>query len=52
MWRRRADGGKDVTTIILGRKEIPRGTLKGILEIANVTPEDFIAALGKKRRQP
>ena len=49
MWRARPDGGKDVTSVVLGRKEIPRGTLRGILEVANVAETDFLSALGKRR---
>lgn len=50
MWRPRPDGGKDVTTVVLGKKEIPRGTLKGILELARVTQSEFLAALRKGRK--
>ncbi len=49
MWRPRPDGGKDVTSVVLGKKEIPRGTLKGILELARVTHAEFTAALRKGR---
>lgn len=49
MWRPRAGGGKDVTSVVLGKKEIPRGTLKGILELGNVTQAEFLAALKKQR---
>ena len=45
MWRARTDGGKDVTSVVLGKKQIPRGTLKGILELARVTQDEFLAAL-------
>ena len=45
MWRQRDDGGKDVAVVVLAKKEIPRGTLKAILELANVSPEEFRRAL-------
>lgn len=50
MWRPRPGGGKDVTPVVLGKKEIPRGTLKGILELARVTQAEFVAALRKGRK--
>jgi predicted RNA binding protein YcfA (HicA-like mRNA interferase family) len=50
MFRPRADGGKDVTSVVTGKKEIPRGTLKGILEVARVTQIEFLAALNKDRK--
>jgi hypothetical protein len=34
---------------VVGEKEVPRGTLKGILDVANVTHAEFLAALSKKR---
>jgi predicted RNA binding protein YcfA (HicA-like mRNA interferase family)/predicted RNase H-like HicB family nuclease len=39
----------DVTTIVLGRKEVPRGTLKDILKLGRVSHEEFVRALRKKR---
>lgn len=45
MWRPRDGGGKDVTSVVLAQKEIPRGTLKAILELANVSAADFKRAL-------
>jgi len=53
MYRERTAGGrriKDVTVVVLGRKEIPRGTLRSILTLANVTEAQFIGALRKGRR--
>lgn len=50
MWRPRAGGGKDVTAVVMGKKEVPRGTLKGILDLARVTQGEFIAALHKERK--
>jgi predicted RNA binding protein YcfA (HicA-like mRNA interferase family) len=50
MYRGRPDGAKDVTVIILGRKEIPRGTLRGILRLGNISESDFFRAVGKRRR--
>jgi hypothetical protein len=51
MFRLRLDGTKDVTTVILGRKEIPRGTLRNILRLAGVSDPEFIRALRKGRRR-
>jgi hypothetical protein len=45
MWRPRLDGTKDVTVIVLGKKEIPRETLRSALKLGNVSIEDFIEAL-------
>jgi len=45
MWRPRLDGTKDVTVIVLGKKEIPRETLRSALKLGNVSIEDFIKAL-------
>ena len=50
MWRPRSDGGKDVTTVVLGASQVPRGTLKSILRLAKVSQGDFVAALRKGRR--
>ena len=50
MWRPRAGGGKDVTSVVIGKKEVSRGTLKGILELGHVTQTEFVDALRKGRR--
>ena len=50
MYREHADGTKDVTVVILGRKEVPRGTLRDILRLANVSDDEFLRALRKGRR--
>lgn len=50
MYRERPDGTKDVTVIILGKKEIPRGTLRSILKLGSVSESEFLRALGKRRR--
>ena len=50
MYRQRPDGAKDVTVVVLGRKEIPRGTLRDILGLASVSDEEFLRALRKGRR--
>ncbi len=44
---RREKDGRTVTTIIPDHKELARGTLIGILELAQVAKEEFIAALEK-----
>jgi predicted RNA binding protein YcfA (HicA-like mRNA interferase family) len=43
--RRREDGHHDTTTIVLGAKEVPRGTLDNILTLGNIDREDFQKAL-------
>ena len=47
MWRPRSDGTKDVCTVVLGKREVPRGTLTSILKQANVPLATFIKALRK-----
>jgi hypothetical protein len=49
MYRERTDGTKDITVVVLGRKEIPRGTLRSILKLASVSEDQFIRALGRRR---
>jgi len=49
MYRQRPEGTKDVTVIILGRKDIPRGTLRSILKLGNVSESEFLRAVGKRR---
>ncbi|MBI2433400.1 MAG: type II toxin-antitoxin system HicA family toxin [Candidatus Hydrogenedentes bacterium] len=39
------DGKVLATVLVLGKKEIPRGTLKSILELAGISPEEFIRHL-------
>lgn len=43
---RREKDGRVITTIVPDHKELARGTLSGVLELAQVTKEEFIAALG------
>jgi len=43
--REDADGRKRVAIVPLGKKEIPRGMLRSILEQANVSVEKFLKAL-------
>ena len=51
MYRERPDGHKDITTVVRSKPEIPRGTLTHILRLANVSNNEFIAALrGRKKR--
>ncbi len=40
--RPRPEGGTDVTTVPIGKNEIPRGTFKNILRLANVDIDDFL----------
>ena len=48
MYRQRPDGTKEVTVIILGKKEIPRGTLRNILKLGNISEVEFLLAAGKR----
>ena len=50
MYRERPDGAKDMTVIILGKREIPRGTLRSMLKLGNVSESEFLRAVGKRRR--
>lgn len=38
-------------TVVLGKREVPRGTLKEILKQAGLSDEEFIRLLKKKRRR-
>lgn len=40
--RPRPEGGTDVTVVTIGKKEVPRGTFKNILRLANVDIDDFL----------
>jgi predicted RNA binding protein YcfA (HicA-like mRNA interferase family) len=51
MYRQRPDGTKDVTVVVLGKREIPRGTLRAILKLGKVSESDFLDALRKRRRR-
>jgi len=47
MWKQ--IGGRTITTVvILGKREVPRGTLRGILRLAEISPAEFTALLGKR----
>ena len=50
MYRERPDGTKDVTVVVLGKREIPRGTLRDILRLGNISDAEFLAVLRKRRR--
>lgn len=43
--RARNGGGTDVTVVPVGKKEVPRGTLKNILKMANIDVDDFLSWL-------
>lgn len=51
--RLRTDGRHDYVTIILGLKEIPRGTFRNYLKQANVTYDEFLdwAKVKRKKRR-
>ena len=51
MYRDRPDGTKDVTVVVLGKKEIPRGTLRDILKLGDISDDEFLGALRKGRRR-
>ena len=40
-----ADGTTLITVVVLGKKEIPRGTLKSILERAGLSDDEFLRLL-------
>ncbi|MDO8581874.1 MAG: type II toxin-antitoxin system HicA family toxin [bacterium] len=44
---RREKDGQTVTTIVPDHKELMRGTLSGVLDLAQVTKEEFIVAFEK-----
>jgi len=39
--RERSGGRKDVTVVVLGKRQVPRGTLGNILRLANLAEPDF-----------
>jgi predicted RNA binding protein YcfA (HicA-like mRNA interferase family) len=42
-------GGRTVTTVvILGKREVPRGTLHGIIRLAEISPEEFTTLLRRR----
>lgn len=43
--RERADGGSDVTVVVLNKREAPRGTLRSILRLASLTADEFLDRL-------
>lgn len=47
MFRYRIDGANDVCTVVLGKREVPRGTLRSILKQAGVSLRTFNGALRK-----
>jgi predicted RNA binding protein YcfA (HicA-like mRNA interferase family) len=54
--RPRADGRHDVTSVPIGKREIPKGTLDSILELANLDYDDFLECArvkckGRKRSE-
>jgi len=49
--RRRADGGHDVTVVVLDCNPLPKGTLLGILKQGNVSYEEFLDAAKVKRKR-
>jgi len=48
--RLRPDGRHDVTVVVLGKKEIPKGTLDRLLEQANVSEQEFLDWARVKRK--
>lgn len=49
--RPRPDGGHDVTVVPLGKKEIPKGTLDRILQLAGISYEEFLDLAKVKRKR-
>jgi len=48
--RQRPDGRHDVTVVPMGKREIPKPTFDGILELANVEYDDFLDCAKVKRK--
>ena len=48
--RPRAEGRPDVTVVPIGKREIPKGTLDSILELANVDYDDFLDCARVRRK--
>jgi len=48
--RPHASGRPDVTVVPIGKKEIPKGTLDSILELANLDYDDFLDCARVKRK--
>ena len=48
--RRPADGTHDVTSVPIGDKEMPKGTLDSILKLANLDYDDFLDCARVKRK--
>ncbi|MGQ9572274.1 MAG: type II toxin-antitoxin system HicA family toxin [Dehalococcoidia bacterium] len=45
-------GSKTITTVvILDKREVPRGTLRGILQQARLTRAEFLSLLGRKKKR-
>ncbi len=43
--KERPDGTHLATTVVLAKKELPRGTLKQILELAQISNDEFLKLL-------
>lgn len=39
------DGRKYITIVVIGKRQVPRGTLRSILKQAGLTAEDFLGYL-------
>jgi predicted RNA binding protein YcfA (HicA-like mRNA interferase family) len=52
--RPRSDGTHDVTVVPIGKKQIPKGTLDSILQLAKLDYDDFLdcAKVKRKGRKP
>ena len=48
--RPRPDGRHDVTSVPIGKTEVPKGTFDNILELANVEYDDFLDCAKIKRK--
>ena len=45
LFHRDVDGRIETTSVILGRREVPRGTLRSILRSLRIGADEFVAAL-------
>lgn len=51
MVRPNATGGHDHVVVVLGQRQVPLGTLRGILRQGNISEEEFLNWLPAKKRR-
>jgi predicted RNA binding protein YcfA (HicA-like mRNA interferase family) len=50
MYRPKPEGtGRDVISVVLNQREIPRGTLDSVLKAGRISREELLRALARKR---